>query len=156
MSRVKEHPLSEAGKIDALLSDYAAYHQTKGNKICHFIGIPLIIYGLLALLQLVPAGPITGAEILIIAAVLYYLMLDIRLAAGMLLSTAALDAIARISDPRIGAAALIIGWIFQAIGHAVYERNRPAFFRNLVHLLVGPLFLLNEILHIRPVVIRPA
>jgi uncharacterized membrane protein YGL010W len=43
--------------------------------------------------------------------------------------------------------------IFRAIGHAVYEKNRPAFFKNLLHLLVGPLlFRMNELLRIR----RPA
>jgi len=31
----------------------------------------------------------------------------------------------------------------------VYERNRPAFFKNLVHLMVGPLFLMNELLRVR-------
>ncbi len=44
-----------------------------------------------------------------------------------------------------------MGWIFQGIGHAVYEKRSPAFLRNLVHLLVGPAFLVNEALRIRPV-----
>ena len=44
-----------------------------------------------------------------------------------------------------------MGWIFQGIGHAVYEKRSPAFLRNLVHLLVGPAFLVNEALHVRPV-----
>ena len=143
-----------AKKIDALLSDYAAYHQTRGNKSCHFIGIPLIIFGLLSILRLVTAGPMTGAEILIAVTTVYYLILQLRLAAGMLLAAALLDLTAlAISNAAAGLAALVIGWIFQAIGHAVYERNRPAFFRNLVHLLVGPLFLLNEVLHVRPVAV---
>jgi uncharacterized membrane protein YGL010W len=34
----------------------------------------------------------------------------------------------------------------------VYEKNRPAFFKNMLHLLVGPLFLMNDLLRIR----RPA
>ena len=32
------------------------------------------------------------------------------------------------------------GWILQFLGHAI-EGNRPAFFRNPVYLLVGPLWL---------------
>lgn len=32
------------------------------------------------------------------------------------------------------------GWIFQFTGHAI-EGNQPAFFRNPVYLLVGPLWL---------------
>jgi uncharacterized membrane protein YGL010W len=50
----------------------------------------------------------------------------------------------------MGAAAFVLGWIFQAVGHAVYEKNSPAFFRNLVHLLVGPAYLVNKVLRIRP------
>ena len=67
-----------------------------------------------------------------------------------------LDLAARVvGDWRIGAAAFVVGWIFQAVGHAVYEKNRPAFFRNLLHLLVGPLFLINELLRLRRVAPLP-
>ena len=138
--------------VDNLLADYASYHQTKGNKTCHFIGIPLIIYGILSMLQVASLGPVTAAEILVIVSALYYFILDIRLAAVMLLVSALLDLAANaVADARTGLAAFVAGWIFQAIGHAVYEKNRPAFFRNLVHLMVGPIFLLNELLRIRPV-----
>ena len=143
-----------AKRIDALLSDYASYHQTKSNKICHGIGIPLIVYGILGMLQLLSSGSITPAEILIVVVTVYYLILEARLAVPMLLVVSLLDLAARaVARADITLVAFLVGWIFQAIGHARYERNRPAFFRNLVHLLVGPLFLLNELLHIRPIVI---
>jgi len=35
------------------------------------------------------------------------------------------------------------GWIFQFVGHAI-EGNQPAFFKNPVYLLVGPLWLLRR------------
>lgn len=38
-------------KIDALLSDYASHHATKGNVACHFVGIPLIVFGILSMLR---------------------------------------------------------------------------------------------------------
>ena len=38
----------------------------------------------------------------------------------------------------------IIGWILQFVGHAI-EGNQPAFFRNPVYLLVGPLWLLRRV-----------
>jgi uncharacterized membrane protein YGL010W len=144
-------------KVDSLLSDYAFYHQTAGNKACHFIGIPLIIFGLLAFLRpLTIAGPFTAAELLIVLSFLYYLTLDLRPALGMLLAVGAIDFAAwKINDFRIGLAAFVIGWIFQGIGHAVYEKRSPAFTRNLVHLMVGPIFLLNEILHVRKLEASP-
>jgi uncharacterized membrane protein YGL010W len=140
-------------KVDLHLSDYVLYHQTQGNKICHFIGIPLIMFSLFALLRLLSLMPsFTAAELLILLSFIYYLTLDFRLAIGMLLVSSALDLAAwKIADLRIGLITLIVGWIFQGIGHAVYEKRSPAFTRNLVHLLIGPLFLLNELLRVRTV-----
>ena len=36
-----------------------------------------------------------------------------------------------------------VGWILQFVGHAI-EGNQPAFFKNPVYLLVGPLWLLRR------------
>lgn len=125
--------------------------------MCHSFGITLIIYGILAFLLEVPlsTGAATAAELLIAAAFLFYLFLDVPLAFAFLGAAALLDAAARlVSDWRIGLAAFAVGWILQGVGHAIYEKNRPAFLRNLIHLMVGPLFLINELLRIRRV--RPA
>ena len=142
-------------KIDALLSDYASHHTTNGNVVCHFVGIPLIVFGIFSMLQrvrVVPLGGnvVTGAEVFIAAAMLYYLFLDVRLACAMLAASLILDLAAlKIADWRVGLAAFVVGWIFQGIGHAVYEKKSPSFLKNAVHLLVGPLFLVNEVLRIR-------
>ena len=142
-------------RVDELLADYLSYHRTRGNVICHFFGIPLIMFGIFSLLQLLRFGliagiPLTAAEIFIAIVAIYYFTLDAKLAAGMLVSSAIIDAAAHaIDDWRIGLAVFVIGWIFQGIGHAVYEKRSPAFLKNLLHLLVGPIFLLNEALHVR-------
>lgn len=148
-------------KVDQLLSDYAFYHQTKGNVACHFVGIPLIVFGSLAVLtssRLFEVGPwwVTGAEVLTALSVVYYLTLDVRFAVGMLAFVAACDGVSRLLwtiglDPwKVGVAAFVVGWIFQGIGHARYERKAPAFLKNVVHLMVGPIFLINEAFKIRP------
>jgi uncharacterized membrane protein YGL010W len=139
-------------RIDALLFDYGASHTTRGNLACHAAGITLIVLGILSMLQALPvAGVWTASEVLIAAGVLFYLALDPRLGLAVALAAVLLDLAARwIGDWRAGAAAFALGWIFQAIGHGIYEKNSPAFFRNLVHLLVGPAYLVNEALHIRP------
>jgi uncharacterized membrane protein YGL010W len=41
---------------------------------------------------------------------------------------------------RVALALFVFGWILQFVGHAI-EGNQPAFFRNPVYLLVGPLWL---------------
>jgi uncharacterized membrane protein YGL010W len=134
-------------RIDALLADYGSHHSTRGNLACHVLGITLIVFGALAMLVQIRIGPVRASEIVIAAVVLYDATLDLSLAAGLLVAFAFLDVAARaVADWRAGLAAFVLGWIFQAIGHAVYERNRPAFFKNLLHLAVGPLFLVNEVL----------
>jgi uncharacterized membrane protein YGL010W len=141
-------------RLDELLSDYGAHHRTRGNLVCHAIGVTLILYGVVSFLCLIPL-PVarwTAAEAAIVAGVLFYLRLNAALAATMLAELTLFDLLARaVDDWRIGAAAFVLGWIFQAIGHARFEKNKPAFFQNLVHLLVGPLFLWNELLRLRPV-----
>ncbi|HEX8473168.1 MAG TPA: DUF962 domain-containing protein [Pyrinomonadaceae bacterium] len=44
---------------------------------------------------------------------------------------------------RWALALFIVGWILQFVGHAI-EGNQPAFFRNPVYLLVGPLWLVRR------------
>ncbi len=41
---------------------------------------------------------------------------------------------------RWALALFVVGWVFQFVGHAI-EGNQPAFFRNPVYLLIGPLWL---------------
>jgi uncharacterized membrane protein YGL010W len=145
-------------RIDAFLADYGSYHRTPGNVACHAAGITLILFGALSMLGAIdlgalgPVARLTPAEALAAAAVLFYATLDRPLALAMLAELAALDVAARaIGDWRVGLGAFVLGWIFQGIGHAVYEKNSPAFFKNLAHLLVGPLFLMNELLKVRPI-----
>ena len=56
---------------------------------------------------------------------------------------------------RWGLGLFVVGWIFQFAGHLV-EGNQPAFFRNPIYLLIGPLWLVRRlgtalgIVHDRP------
>ena len=138
-------------KIDALFDDYAAYHQTPGNKNFHRLGIPLIMLTLIGLLVRVRLGPADAAMLLIAAATVYYLTVEWRLALLML----AVSVVFYFAGARmplwLNAVLFVAGWVFQFIGHSVYEHKQPAFFRNFVHLLVGPLWILNGVV---PVVRR--
>ena len=147
-------------RVDSLLAEYGSYHRTRGNLACHFVGIPLITFSVVVFLRLIPLGGSgwTVAEAVIAAVVLYYLSLDVVLGLAMLVPLVLLDLAARVpslGDWRVGVAAFVVGWIFQGIGHARYEHKSPAFLRNLLHLLVGPMFLVNELLRIRPLEARP-
>jgi uncharacterized membrane protein YGL010W len=46
---------------------------------------------------------------------------------------------------RVALTLFVVGWILQFVGHFI-EGNRPAFFRNPIYLLVGPLWLIRRAL----------
>jgi uncharacterized membrane protein YGL010W len=46
---------------------------------------------------------------------------------------------------RWALALFVLGWVFQFVGHLI-EGNSPAFFRNPVYLVVGPLWLVRRAL----------
>ena len=129
--------------------DYAAFHRTAGNKACHALGIPIIVLSTLALLARVPlfllfGWTVTLAEIVVALFTVYYLTLDVALAAFMLTAYVLLDVIGRAIPPGPALAMFVGGWILQGVGHYVYEKNSPAFFRNFVHLAVGQLWILAK------------
>jgi uncharacterized membrane protein YGL010W len=143
--------------VNTLFADYAAYHQTAGNKAFHKIGIPLImltLIGMLTLVSLFDVGTIRidAAMILIAASTAWYFLVEWRLAVAMLAVSILMYYIGAWIPFWINVALFILGWIFQFIGHSVYEKKKPAFFRNFVHLLVGPLWILNDIIPI----VKPA
>jgi uncharacterized membrane protein YGL010W len=129
--------------------EYAEFHRTAGNRACHSFGIPLIVLASLALLARVPLFSTLGltvtlAEVLIVLFVAYYLTLDTGLAALALVAYAVLDAAGRFIPPMPALGLFVLGWILQGVGHWVYEKNSPAFFRNFVHLAVGQLWILAK------------
>lgn len=130
-------------------SDYAAFHTTRGNQACHYAGVPLIVFTLIALLAHVPVADLggftlTAAEIILAGVIVWYLTLDVSLALLMLAASAVFAVAGRALPVLVALALFVVGWILQYLGHYVYERKSPAFYRNLVHLLVGPLWILAK------------
>jgi uncharacterized membrane protein YGL010W len=127
--------------VKALFADYGECHQTLGNKWFHRLGIPLIVLSLLGMAARVP----WLAPVLVVAASVYYIVLDRLLGIAMLVVLAILAWIGFLLPFWANGAIFVTGWVFQFIGHAVYEKKQPAFMRNLVHLLVGPLWIVNGV-----------
>jgi uncharacterized membrane protein YGL010W len=59
----------------------------------------------------------------------------------MLAASALMAALGRVLPVPVSIGLFVLGWVFQFVGHYVYEKKSPAFARNLVHLLVGPLWI---------------
>ncbi|WP_137923696.1 Mpo1-like protein [Cupriavidus sp. 2SB] len=138
------------------LSQYAAYHRDSRNVVTHFVGIPMIVLAVTALLGR-PAMPLgeggvalTPAIVVYALACLFYLRLSLGFGVAMAVILAAFvwagAWIATFSTTAwlaSGIGLFVLGWIIQFVGH-YYEGRKPAFVDDLVGLLVGPLFLVAE------------
>jgi uncharacterized membrane protein YGL010W len=131
--------------VRSLFADYASYHQTKGNKTFHRLGIPLIMLSLIGMLARAGVGHVNAAVALIVVSEIVYFMLEWRLAVAMLVVSVAFYFAGAAIPLWINMALFVLGWIFQFIGHSVYEHKSPAFLTNVLHLLVGPLWILNDV-----------
>jgi uncharacterized membrane protein YGL010W len=138
------------------LAGYAAYHRDRRNIVTHLIGIPVIVFAVVVLLSRPAFGAVGGigvtpALLVSIAACAYWLVLDRPLGivmavviAAMLALAAPLAAGTTASWLGWGLGLFIVGWIVQFVGHW-YEGRKPAFFDDVVGLLIGPLFVAAEV-----------
>ena len=141
-------------QLKAYFEDYAANHRHPMNKVTHYLGIPLIVmtlFGMLSHWVILPQLmtetvlgfqlQLDGGILIWLLASLWYLKLEWRLGlpfSGILLLLYYVSLQFSFSLLVLG---FILGWIFQGIGHAIYEKARPAFLTNILHLLVGPLWI---------------
>ena len=145
--------MEASARLRPWFEDYAAHHRTAGNQATHLVGIPILMVSILGLLSRFvllgdAARPWTrfdAGSLLWLFAVLWYLWLDWRLAVPFALVGAG----AYLLGALLPIAALwilfVVGWILQFVGHLVYEKQQPAFFRNLAHLLIGPLWVFAKL-----------
>ena len=126
--------------VDRYFTEYASYHSDRRNLVCHEIGIPLIVWALFSLLELVRLGPVDLGAVVGALVIIFYLTLDVRLGLIALVAFGALYVAGRYTPWPLAVGAFVAGWILQFAGHG-YEGKKPAFFTNMVHLLVGPLWI---------------
>jgi uncharacterized membrane protein YGL010W len=141
--------------LEQQMSFYAAYHQDPRNKASHFVGVPMIIFGLFIALgwARLEVGGITVTAAMLLAAVVlvWYFLLDVPLALAMLAVNAALLYFADLVSVQplaAGAAWFVVffggGWVIQLIGH-VWEGRKPALVDNFFQIFVAPIFLAAEV-----------
>lgn len=138
------------------LSNYADYHRDPRNIVTHYIGVPMIMQAVVILLARLqwgaPGGmPISLALLAALAAAVYYWRLDGRYGLFMSVLLAAMLALATpiAAQPMgnwlaWGLGLFALGWVIQFIGH-YWEGRKPAFFDDVMGLLIGPLFVAAEL-----------
>ena len=145
--------------LESWLSEYQESHQHPINKLIHWLCIPLIIFSTAGLLWSIPLPDsmsggyawINPATLSCAAAMVFYLMRDLRIAAGMAvwfgLTLAAVAYIATLAPIWLVGAVIFVGaWVIQIWGHKV-EGRKPSFFKDLSFLLVGPAWVMTAIFH---------
>jgi uncharacterized membrane protein YGL010W len=139
---------------------YAHYHRDRRNIATHLAGIPLIFMAI-GVWLLGPSWSVAGltvtlAWIMWALTSLWYLSRgDVLLGVATSVVNGLLIAAAHEVPPlaqdlglavwQAGLGLFVIGWFFQFIGH-YFEGRKPAFVDDLVGLLVGPMFVVGEVL----------
>jgi len=143
------------------LDEYGVSHRNPINQVVHFVCIPVIVFSTLGLLWRLPVGGwlglapdtaawVNGATLLGIGAGVFYARLSLRsllvMTAWFAVCIAGIRAIDQAGGPLLGicAGAWVLAWAAQIWGHAV-EGAKPSFADDLVFLLIGPLFVIEEL-----------
>ncbi len=143
-----------------LMVQYAHYHRDRRNIATHLVGIPLLFLSI-GVLLLEPTWVIEGHTVSLawmawaLTSVWYLTRGDLLLGLATTLVNAALIALAhQVPDLsaalglpvwQCGVALFVIGWLFQFVGHYL-EGRKPAFVDDVVGRLVGPMFVVGEVL----------
>ncbi len=143
--------------IEQHVVTYATYHRDKRNIATHFVGVPLILLGVVLALSLLGTGfaiggsAITAACIAIAIVSLYYVWLDVALGIACALVLLALWFAAQAIIAAQPQSALMIaigffvgGWALQFWGH-FFEGKKPAFVDDMMGLVISLPFLIAEI-----------
>lgn len=141
--------------VSSWLNEYGESHHTRANKSIHWVCVPLIMLAIVGLLWGIPTPHAWAARsaffnwsvLVVILVLIYYYMLAWRLALGMTLVTAALVFIVygvsllTTLSWFVWLVVFVLAWIGQFVGHKI-EGKKPSFFKDLLFLLIGPLWLL--------------
>jgi uncharacterized membrane protein YGL010W len=140
-----------------LLSQYAEYHRDQRNIISHFVGVPMIVFGVGVLLARPSFGlgglALSPAWVAFALAAAWYLTrgslvlgLAVSACVGVLILLAHQVAYGSVAGwLGWGVGMFFVGWVIQFVGHW-YEGRKPAFVDDIVGLLVGPMFVVAEAL----------
>lgn len=136
------------------LSHYADFHRDRRNIATHFVGVPVIVLSVQALLSrpaLALDGMVSPALFVTMGALLFYTLLSPRFALVMaallvpgLFAARSIAAGDTQSWLTMSLGMFAVGWVIQFVGH-IFEGRKPAFVDDLVGLFVGPLFVVAEV-----------
>ncbi len=134
---------------------YTAYHRDHRNVLTHIVGVPAIVLAIILALHRVDLGALypglTLGWLFVAFFVVYYVwlqplagaILNLLLIGGAIVM-AGFAGLPTLSFWLLFAALFLGGWVFQLVGHQVFEHRRPALTDNLLQIFIAPLFLVME------------
>jgi uncharacterized membrane protein YGL010W len=140
------------------LAEYGESHRDPTNKQIHWVCVPLIVISLLGLLWDVPRPAwmervplLNWATVFVALCMVFYFSISIPFAIGMLIYTTIVIALILGYESlgigpvwHVALAIFVVAWIGQFIGHKI-EGKKPSFLKDILFLLVGPLWLLKDV-----------
>ena len=139
------------------LADYVEYHRDPYNCAMHVCGIVFLFLAAVLPLSLwsitVFGIQTSAATIAVVPVLVYWLLLDFALGAGILAAAIVLLSTAAVIVGHtttagmwsLTAILIIVGVASQIIGHRVFERRQPALVDNPTHFLLGPMFVMAKL-----------
>ena len=144
--------------VQQWFDEYSESHRHPRNELLHIICVPPIVMTVIGFLWAIPMPAaireispwLNVATLAVAAAIVFYFTLSARLGIGAAIALIALLFVVRWLDTlawplwQTGLVIFVAGWIGQFIGHAI-EGKRPSFAKDIVFLLIGPLWLLGHL-----------
>lgn len=145
--------------LEQWLEEYGVSHQNPVNQKIHKICVPLIEFSLLGILWVMPTPRIfwqvpllNWCTLFCLFAILFYISLkNFRYLMGSLAFMFPMLFLIDHFQSRYGGIVVyayllifVLAWIGQFIGHKI-EGAKPSFFKDLLFLLIGPLWVLKTL-----------
>jgi uncharacterized membrane protein YGL010W len=143
--------------LNSMLDEYAQSHQNEFNQKIHKICVPAIMFSIIGLLWAIPTPSfmpygVNFATIVSLFVLVYYFVLSAKYFALMIpLITFMYWGNFLLAQTGqlllISIVIFLVSWFFQFWGHKV-EGKKPSFFKDLLFLLIGPLWVAKALLQI--------
>jgi uncharacterized membrane protein YGL010W len=140
--------------LKAYLEEYSESHQNPTNVLIHKICVPAIMFSTLGIVKAFPvpaSWPLWfdwSVLVVILAMIFYASFKNIRVFLAQLILIVPIMLILELLRPRFFLLCLgifVVAWIGQFIGHKI-EGKKPSFFRDLLYLLIGPVWTMNSLM----------
>ena len=142
-----------SSNLNKYLDEYAESHQNKNNILIHLFAVPVIVFCVLGLLKALPVPEnwplwLDWSSVISLLVISFYSTLkNIRIVLEMATLFILDIIILECLRPHFFILCFflfIFAWIFQFIGHKI-EGKKPAFFKDIFFLLIGPIWVIKHI-----------